>query len=335
MPDAAKAQARESSSQRPVDFVKKVGRGKTLSQDLTPEESRLAFTLLLDGAFSDAQAGAFLQALRIKELTQDELDGMMAVFYARLRRQPPLAGGRPLALNLSSDTARKGALVSLLAARVMPKLGVAAGVIRSAPVLQKNEKSFEETLGLFDALEAAGQSPGGEAAAPFPIVSCSELLPGFSKLDALRGDLGFRSCLHTAEKLVNPWAAPLVLGISHKHYGLRLAAAMRTLGLTGKILLGNHGTVDMVLHKETELVSVEADGVREETIAPEPLGLRPAADVYSLAKMPEWRARLAARERGLWDALLYQASVFLWAAGAAKDVADGLAQARRGLGDAH
>jgi anthranilate phosphoribosyltransferase len=339
--DAGKSAPKSIS--RPVDFVKKVGRGKTLSQDLTPEESRVAFASLLDGAFSPAQTGAFLQALRIKELTQDELDGMMAVLFARMEKRAPLSGDHTLVLNLSSDTARKGGLVSLLAARLLPRFGVGAGVIRSEPVLSKNRKSFDETWALGDALEArlpkrdaAVQSPGGHAAAPSLIaVDCAELIPGLSKLDEVRGDLGFRSCLHTAEKLLNPWpASPLLLGISHKHYALRLAEAMRTLGLRGKILLGNHGTVDLVLHKETELVSVDENGIREESVSPADLGLHPSPDVYSLARLPQWREWLAARERGLWDALLYQLAVFLWAAGAARDPSEGLAAASRGLAQA-
>src|SRR3954467_3889408 len=59
---------------RPVDYVKKVGKGKNLSADLDSAEARAAFESLLAGAFAPSQLGAFLQALRIKELTQDELD---------------------------------------------------------------------------------------------------------------------------------------------------------------------------------------------------------------------------------------------------------------------
>jgi hypothetical protein len=47
----------------PVTFIRKVGRGKTLSQDLGYAEAGRAFALLLQGRFTPAQAGAFLQAL--------------------------------------------------------------------------------------------------------------------------------------------------------------------------------------------------------------------------------------------------------------------------------
>jgi anthranilate phosphoribosyltransferase len=334
-----------AGSLRPVDFVKKVGKGKTLSADLTAAEARDAFELLLAGGFSPAQSGAFLQALRIKELAQDELDALAGTFRERLRPLPPLAGARTLVLNLASDTQRKGGLAALLASHLLPAFGAGVGVVRSEPVLQGNRASFETSLELARAV-AAGMLAGAAAEsvprAPSPaIAACSDLIPGLSALDGLRGELGFRSCLHTAEKLVNPWpASPMLLGISHKHYALRLAAALARQGQSGRILLGNHGTVDLVLHKETEMVSVDASGnIREESVSPAALGLEIPSDVYALGKFPAWAgwtsdfgaAGAEARDNGLRRAVQYHLGFLLWAAGVAADAASGLAAARRGL----
>ncbi len=319
---------------RPVDFVKKVGKGKTLSADLTASEARDAFDLLLAGGFAPSQAGAFLQALRIKELAQDELDALADTFRKRQPALPPLPGTRTLVLNLASDTQRKGGLASLLAAQLLPAFGVGVGIVRSEPVLQGNRASFETSLELARVM-AAEISP-----AP-AIAACGDLIEGLAALDGLRGELGFRSCLHTAEKLVNPWpASPMLLGISHKHYALRLAAAMARQGLSGRILLGNHGTVDLVLHKETEMVAIDPSGtVREEALSPGELGLEIPSDVYSLGKFPAWAGWVAAfgdadaqaRDNGLRRAVQYHLGFLLWAAGAAGDAAAGLAAARRGL----
>jgi anthranilate phosphoribosyltransferase len=335
---------------RPVDFVKKVGKGKTLSADLNAAEAREAFGLLLAGGFAPSQSGAFLQALRIKELSQDELDALAETFRKRMPPLPPLEGARTLVLNLASDTQRKGGLASLLAAHLLPAFGVGVGMVRSEPVLQGNRASFETSLELARALAeavrgntetmAAGPAPAAPAPAP-ALAACGDLIPGLSALDGLRGELGFRSCLHTAEKLVNPWpASPMILGISHKHYALRLAAALARQGLAGRILLGNHGTVDLVLHKETEMVSVDASGaIGEESVSPAEHGLEIPSDVYSLGKFPAWAdwvsamggADARARDNGLRRAVQYHLGFLLWAAGAAADTAAGLAAARRGL----
>ncbi|MBW8889887.1 MAG: hypothetical protein JF616_19175 [Fibrobacteres bacterium] len=322
---------------RPVEYVKKVGKGKNLSADLDAAEARAAFESLLAGDFAPSQLGAFLQALRIKELTQDELDALADVFRARLRPQSPLAGERTLVLNFASDTQRKGGLASLLAAHLLPAFGIGIGIVRSEPVLQGNRASFDTSLALGRVL-AAEFVPGAGA----PLISaCSDLVPGLAALDGVRGELGFRSCLHTAEKLVNPWpASPMLLGISHKHYALRLAATLAHQGLTGRILLGNHGTVDLVLHKETEMVAVDAQGaIREESLKPSALGLEIPSDVYALGKFPAWAdwmaamggAEAGARDNGLRRAVQYHLGFLLWAAGAADDAAQGLQAARRGL----
>lgn len=321
----------------PVDFVKKVGKGKTLSADLTSEEARGAFNLLLDGAFHPAQAGAFLQALRIKELTQEELDSLASVFRARMTSLPPLAGASALVLNMASDTQRKGGLASLLAAHLLPRFGVGVGIVRSEPVLQKNQASFDTSLELGRSLASSFPATGA-ATAPAPVIAdCSGLIRGLAALDDLRGHLGFRSCLHTAEKLVNPWpASPIILGISHKHYALRMAATLAAQGQRGRILLGNHGTVDLVLHKETETVAVDAD-IREEAIGPAALGLEIPSDLYSLGKFPQWRewvdaiASPESRDNGLRRAVQFHLGALLWMAGTATDAAAGLALARRGL----
>ncbi len=356
MPSEARpAPAKAQPASRPVDFVKKVGKGRTLSADLSAQESRSAFDQLLDGAFLPVQAGAFLQALRIKELTQAELDGLAGSFGNRLVSLPPLAGRHTLVLNLASDTQRKGGLACLLAAHLLRRFGVAVGIVRSTPVLQGNAASFDESWELaklldpdgpvFPAKTASGDlEPAGKVFAPAPVkADCGDLIAGLASLDALRSQLGFRSCLHTAEKLVNPWpASPMLLGISHKHYALRLAQTMVSAGLRGKILLGNHGTVDLVLHKETEMVSVDG-GFREDSVSPAALDLDLSAEVYSLGKFPQWRGWLGAmggtqapdspgaRDNGLRGAIQYHLAVLLWAAGAEADPAAGLASARAAI----
>ena len=62
-----------------TDFIKKVGKGKTLSKDLTYQEAQKAMQTLLHKEFTTVQFGAFLQALRIKELSQEELNGFLSI----------------------------------------------------------------------------------------------------------------------------------------------------------------------------------------------------------------------------------------------------------------
>ncbi len=294
----------------PKDAIKKVGRGRTLSQDLTYDEGLAAFRLLLEGGFTAAQAGAFLQALRIKELTQDELNALVATIYERGRFLPDLAAKPDMTVNVASDTGRKGGLLALLAAKVLVKQGSTLALVRSTPVMSGNETTFTKTatLGLWpDRLLT---------------VHIDDWMPNWSALAGLRAELGFRSCLHTAEKLIQPWPeAPVLLGISHRHYADRLAAAMQFQGLHGVIALGNHGTVDLVLHKPTEVVRVRPAGVDTHFIAPDMGGLKPDGSIYSLARFAEWPAFMQGSwPQGFADALILQTAFLAWCQGLGESV---------------
>lgn len=64
-------------------FVKVLGRGKTARRALTESEAEDAFGMILDGVATEAQIGAFLMLLRVKEETPDELAGMVRAARAR------------------------------------------------------------------------------------------------------------------------------------------------------------------------------------------------------------------------------------------------------------
>jgi anthranilate phosphoribosyltransferase len=305
----------------PAAFVRKVGKGKTLSKSMDRAEAREAFSLLLEGAFTDAQAGAFLQALRINELSQGELEGLMDCLLAEQPAALPALPAGGFTLNLASDTPRKGGYASLLAAAFLAAEGVSIGVVRSEPVLSDNRESWDASWAL---LGAAGgphdasccDSPHAPALL-FP-VEAYDLAPRLRSLRKIRRELGFRSCLHTAEKLFNPWTdKPVVLGISHKNYLARLADHFAGRGMAAKIVLGNHGTPDLVLHKETEVCEVLPGGeIRTVFFHPGTLGLKPEAAVYSQTFFPRWGEELAKPGFGtLGPVLEYQLAFFRYVLG--------------------
>ena len=279
-------------------FVRKVGKGKTLSKSLDRLEAREAFASLLNGGFTDSQAGAFLQALRINELSQGELDGLMDCLLAERPAALPSLPAGGYTLNLASDTPRKGGYASLLASAVLAAEGAPVGVVRSEPLLSGNRESWDATWSLLGS--AAGLHEAGCCDTPHPPallfpVQAEDLAPSLRNLRRIRQELGFRSCLHTAEKLLNPWTdKPLVLGISHKHYAARMADHFARRGMAAKIVLGNHGTPDLVLHKETEVCEVLPGGeTRTVFFHPDQFGLKPESSVYSQAFLPRWADEIA------------------------------------------
>lgn len=300
-------------------------------KSLERDEAAAAFSLLLRGAFTESQAGAFLQALRMKELSAEELDGLMDCLLARQPAALPVLPPGGFVLNLASDTPRKGGYASLLAAGMLAAEGMPVGVVRSEPVLSRNGESWNKTWSLLAASHGSGccgvSMPHGPSA--LFTVEAHDLVPELRNLRKVRGELGFRSCLHTAEKLLNPWAdKPLVLGISHRHYADRMADHFARRGMTAKILLGNHGTPDLVLHKETEVWEVLPDGsMRTVFFHPEELGLKPAASVYSLGHFSQWEEELAKPGFGaLGPVLDYHLAFLRYAAGTVSHPREGAPQ---------
>jgi len=337
LPDASGAD-RAALATRVGNLVRKVGKGRTLLKSLDRAEAADAFALLLGGAFAASQAGAFLQALRIKELSRDELDGMMDCLRSLQPAAVPRLPAGGFTLNLASDTPRKGGYASLLAAATLARQGVPVGVVRSEPVLTHNRASWDGTWALVKTLAGAGGASGvsapcdhadhqedeacdhGQPPASLCVVDANDLVPPLRSLRTIRGELGFRSCLHTAEKLLNPWTEkPLVLGISHLHYAERMCDHFARRGLTAKILLGNHGTTDLVLHKETEVWEVLPGGtVRTVWFHPDDLGLKPDASLYTLGSFADWAAQWAQPGHGaLGPVLAYHLAFLRYVIGAA------------------
>ncbi len=319
----------------PTAYIRKVGRGKTLAKSLGNREARQAFDWLFAGRFTDSQVGAFLQALRIKELEQDELDALWESLMSKtgpfLSLQPALIPG--LTLNLASDTARKGGYVSLLAASLLATDGISLGVLRSDPILSKNSHSWVLSKELSGELlngiiqEGIGQEQTHSPTFPIQELRVEDWIPALLALRRIREELGFRSCLHTAEKMLNPWPAqPLVLGISHRHYAERMALTLQRFNQKGFIVLGNHGTPDLALHKETEFWEISPEiGIRKGVIHPSDFGLEPDSILYTLGFFGKWSEELKKPEYGLLGpAILYHLAFFRYVLGNASTPRQGL-----------
>jgi hypothetical protein len=131
-------------------LVKHVGRGKTLAKDLSIEQAREALERLLGGEFTQSQTGAFLQALRIKETSADELVGAaLGVASYQVPSTLPVES-MPLVVNIAFDTPRKGGVLSILAAAYLRRTGLAQ------PVVVWEPPSLFREVGAVDATHSEG-----------------------------------------------------------------------------------------------------------------------------------------------------------------------------------
>lgn len=291
-------------------LIKKVGRGKTLSRDLAREEAKTSMECLLRGDFTAAQAGAFLQAMRIKETTVDELVGASegaATFRQGVPEAQPEARHLPLVVNLAFDTPRKGGVVALVALAWLK----AAGVLRPMVVW--------EPPSLFPGFDSVSKTLDILASDPFlagglpEIVRVRDLCPAWEGLSSLRRELGFRTILNTVEKLLRPWeTAPVVVGISHDTFSERLCHVLAALGAPRvAVVRGNHGTCDLNLGEKPTEVHLWRGGEVESISVPaseSPWGT--SATVLLASAFDAWPGWIADRESPLWGAVRGQAAFF-------------------------
>lgn len=292
-------------------LVKHVGRGKTLARDLSRDQAGDAMGRILRGEFSDAQLGAFLQALRIKETTVEELLGAAIGCEPWMERgafPQPSQDRHPLVVNIAFDTARKGGVLALLAAAYLRRAGLAEPiVVWTPPTLFPKADPVLRTL---EALESHAWLRAGVC----PMVEVDALVAPWKGLRSVRAELGFRSILNTLEKLLRPWeSAPIVVGISHDTFSERLCHVLYALGAPrGAVIQGNHGTCDLTLGiKPMEATTWVGADVQDVSIPMDVLLEEADGSILLPSRQDEWPDLLSQKDSSLWRAVHGQAALFL------------------------
>jgi anthranilate phosphoribosyltransferase len=212
--------------------IKTIGTGPRGSRALSFEEAREAMGALLAGEVTDAQAGAFLVAMRTKGEEPEELAGLaQALRDAALSRDAVRPG--LVACAGSYDGVAESPQLSLAAAVVAAAAGASCVVHCGARLGPKYGTSPADVLAALGGparpdldtsrrmLEASGVA----------VVHCGEAIPGWDRLARIRDEVGLRGPVHSAEKLVDHLGAErFVVGYTHQPYGPRIIGALHRLG---------------------------------------------------------------------------------------------------------
>ena len=194
--------------------------------------------------------------------------------------------------------------------------GYQVACVSSDPVLSKNSQSLNQTLDL--CLQFFKSQKENYDSYMF---TCKQLLKNWEEYNQLRFELGFRSCLHTLEKMITPQnEGILFLGISHKAYAKRMLKALVTQNVEAQIILGNHGTIDFLFHKPTVVCQLKQGEVVEKTVDPSLLDLKLPTSLYSLTAFNDWENELQKVKSSLWQAIYFQAAGMLYLSGKYNDL---------------
>src|SRR4051812_39662290 len=227
----------------------------------------------MDGAASEAQAAAFLIALRTKGETVDELVGLARTMRSLARavsaRRDALldtagtGGGRPT-FNVSTTAA----FVAAGAGCVVAKHGnrSATGRSGSADVLEALGARIDlEPAAVAECIEAVGF---GFMFAPHHHLAMRYVVP-------VRRELGVRTIFNFLGPLTNPAGATRqVIGVSDPRYIDTIAAALRGLGgRTALVVSSEDGLDEISVSGATRAVELKDGEIRSFSITPEELGV--------------------------------------------------------------
>lgn len=312
--------------------------GETLKRALSGEalsraEARAAMNALIGPGVSDAQAGAFLAALRVRGETVPELVGFAEAVRGRAvavrpRRRPLLdtcgtGGDGSGTFNISTTVAF-----------------VAAGA--GAAVAKHGNRAVSSRSGSADVLEALGVRTN---VTPKLAAECVDVAgvgflfapahhPGFARMRGVRRELGARTVFNLLGPLSNPARAKRqLLGVYSTELVRPLAEALKALGSEDALVVSSRDGLDeLSLSAPTVVGRLRGGRVSLSEVTPESLGLkrRPlAALAGGDAERNAWitRAVLFGESGPAREVCLLNAAGALMAAGIARDWKEGLERA--------
>lgn len=258
-------------------LIKHVGRGARLAKALPYAEARAAMEYIVSGAADPVQIGGFLIAMRMKSETAEELAGFTEALRGASHLDLPSA---TVDVDLHGDGRAGRPSVGIAAACIAATFGVRTllrGWFRS-PYARSDLGAACARLGIDPACGLAAARRGLETGVG--LVDLEDYAPRVAGLLALREQLGVRTCVNSAVKLLDPTGTRrLLVGIFHSPYHEPIAGAAHRLGvLRAAIVQAPGGVPELAPDKPTRVTLVDEIGIGATTplvgggAAPEPVG---------------------------------------------------------------
>jgi anthranilate phosphoribosyltransferase len=306
-------------------------------EDLQPAEASRVLAEIVEGNASEAQAAAFLIALRTKGETVGEIAGLAAVLR---ERSVKVDAGGDLVDTAGTGGGRPTFNVSTTAAFV------AAGA--GCRVAKHGNRSATSQCGSADVLEALG---GRIDLAPEAVAECIGEIgfgfmfaplhhPAFKHIVPVRKELGVRTIFNLLGPLTNPAGAlRQVVGVSDPAKIETLAAALGELGAERALVVSSaDGLDEFSVSGATRVVELRDGRLSSYEVTPEEVDIELSADGAVGAGTPDQNAQVlrdvlsgkAGTERSL---SVLNAGAAIYVSGRADSLAEGVRAAERSIDD--
>ncbi len=203
-----------------LDILKKIGVGKTKSQNLNYEEAYEASKSILNGKSTDIQTGFFWGALRIKGETDEELQGLLDALKEETN-YIELDDIQPVDLAVPYDG--KNRSIYILPASIFIATGAGAKIVGhgAEDIPSKYGITYHQILNLMGCMYLSNEEEIKKAIdlSGFTFYHQKYLNPKLYSLLPKRQEFGLRTYINTLEKILNPFKTTKVLiGVKHSPY---------------------------------------------------------------------------------------------------------------------
>jgi anthranilate phosphoribosyltransferase len=303
--------------------------------DLSTEDASAVLAEIVEGNASEAQAAAFLVALRTKGETVEEIAGLARTLR---RLSVKVDAGGELVDTAGTGGGRPTFNVSTTAAFI------AAGA--GCRVAKHGNRSATSQCGSADVLEALG---GNIQLDPAAVSDCIRTIgfgfmfaplhhPAFKHIVPVRRELGVRTIFNFLGPLTNPAGARRqVIGVSDPGKLETMAAALGQLGAERALVVSSaDGLDEFSVSGATRVVELRDGGLSTYDVTPEQVDLEPTEDGAVGAGTPDQNARvlrdvLAGKPGTERSLAVLNAGAAIYVAGAEETLAEGVRAAERAV----
>jgi anthranilate phosphoribosyltransferase len=250
-----------------ADYLKIIGRGQRAGRYLTLEEAQAAYTMVLNGQSTQAQLGAFLMLLRVREESHIELAGFVKAARAQVTREWQTL---EVDLDLGGYAGKRRHLPwYVLSALCLAQHGYR--VFMHSHAEGQSQRLYLDSvfsqLALPSALSASNAKQmliqHGLVHAPL-----SAVLPSLATIMDMRDELGLRSSANTIARMLNPVKARVSFhGVHHRHFDERHVQTAQALGdLDVACIRGEGGEPEMNPERDCELFRCVSGEIGQVTV---------------------------------------------------------------------
>lgn len=282
-----------------LSYIKAVGTGPKGNRPLTREETKDAFTLIVERRIPDTLITPFLLGWRVQGESDEELAGCVDYLFEKIsfqRSENSIEIGYPM------DGKTKFPFVMLEAAKLLESLTV--HTVHDEPLGPKYGVTLEQF----------------SHSSHIHLHHRRDILSGLSDLTDLRNSIGIRTAFNTLEKL--NFLAPIgLIGMHHAPYFDLYATLYAPYYSRLIIVQGHEGTPEIL--KKTKYKIVENGQITTHHIDPEEFGIEPIAAKEEMS-LEEMQALLNNPDENLAKMIQLNAAFLGFAAGQFETIEKGM-----------